>query len=212
MPSSTSDIVFATHRHPDLSAVRCKERFVRRAPDVGYVLYSVSRSIDESDGIRANRDDIEGAAIGRKTQPVHQQLALIKRTETGRRLVTEMDAAEELVVRWIGNRDSVRILVRRVNAVAMSDRYFGGVNSERCLARASIAPTDKNCRGEQNSHNRSAFHITLPCSRRKTGGIWSVLPSRRHLVRCWRRRRQRLAKRQPHCNNLLLLGHYDFLA
>ena len=43
------------------------------------------------EGDRADRDDVEGAAIWRKAQPVHQQLALVKRTETGRRLVTEMD-------------------------------------------------------------------------------------------------------------------------
>ena len=143
-----SNIVFATHRHPDLSAVWCKERFVRRAPDIGYVLYGGGRSIDESDGIRADRDDVDGAAIWRKAQPMHKQLALIKRTETGRRRVTEMDAAEQPVVRRIGNRDSVRVLLRRVNAVHMTDPYFGGGNSERRLARASIPPADKGCRGE----------------------------------------------------------------
>ena|SRR5271165_4667683 len=142
------DIVFPTHRHPDFCAVRCKERFVRRAPDVGYVLYRVGRSIDESDGIRADRDDVDGAAIGRKAQSVHQQLARIKRTETGRRLVAEMDRTEELVVRWIGNRDSVRVLVRRVNAVAMSDRYFWCSDSKRRLTRPSMPAADKSCRGE----------------------------------------------------------------
>jgi hypothetical protein len=48
---------------------------------------------DERDGIRAYRDDVDGAAIWRKVQPMHQQLALIKRTETGRRRITEMDAS-----------------------------------------------------------------------------------------------------------------------
>src|SRR5580700_9804625 len=82
-----------------------------------------------------------------------------------------MDAAEKPVVRWIGNRDGVRVLLRRVNAIAMSDRYFGSGNSERRLARASIAPADKGCRGEQNSDDRTAFHLTVPCLGWKSAGI-----------------------------------------
>src|SRR5260370_16629850 len=143
---------------------------------------------------------------------MHKQLALVKRTETGRRRVSEMDAGEKPVVRWIGNRDGVRVLLRRVNAIAMSDRYFGSGNSERRLARASIAPADKGCRGEQNSDDRTAFHLTVPCLGWKSGGICLVLPSRWHFVWCWRRQRQRLAERPPHCNKLLRLPHDNFLA
>jgi hypothetical protein len=83
--------------------------------------------------IRAYRDDADGAASWRKAQPVRQQLARVKLTETGRRCVTQIDKAEELVVGWIGNRDSVRVLIRRANAIAMTDRDIRSGNSERRL-------------------------------------------------------------------------------
>src|ERR1700761_8066389 len=49
---------------------------------------------------------------------------------------------------------------------------------------------------------------SLPC---KSAGICLVSPRKRYLVGCRRRRRQRLAKGQPHRRNLLLLGDDDFL-
>src|SRR5256885_4481883 len=61
--------------------------FVRRAPDISYVLYTIGRGIDEVYGVRADGDNGNGAMIGRKPHPVHQQLALIERTEIGRQRI-----------------------------------------------------------------------------------------------------------------------------
>ena len=107
---------------------------MRRAPDIGDVLDGVGRGIDEIHGIRADRDHGNGAMIGRKSHAVHQQLAPIERTETGRQRIAEPDHAEQLVVDGIGDRDRVRELLRGVDAIAMADRDVGIGGSARDLS------------------------------------------------------------------------------
>ena len=93
-----SDVVLAPDDDPDLLAVRGKERFVRRAPDVSDVLDRVGRGVDEVHGIRADRDHRDGSMIRREPKAMHQQLTAVKRTEIGRQRIAEPNNAEQFVV------------------------------------------------------------------------------------------------------------------
>src|SRR4029077_16657341 len=135
----------------NLPAIPRKERFVRRAPDISYVLYTIGRGIDEVYGVRADGDNGHGAMIGRKPHAVHQQLAFIERTEIGRQRIAKTDGAKELVVDGIGDGDSVRVLFGRVDAVLMADGNIGIGSGRRSLPSDSMACADESCCEQQGS-------------------------------------------------------------
>ena len=56
---------------------------------------------------------------------MHQQLTLIEWTEIGRERITKANGANELIVDGIGDGDSVRVLLRRVDAVLMTNGNVG---------------------------------------------------------------------------------------
>ena len=64
------DVVLATDGHPDLLAVWRKERFMRRASDIGDVFDGIGCRIDEGHGIRGDRDDQQGCD-DRARSPCH---------------------------------------------------------------------------------------------------------------------------------------------
>src|SRR5260370_4348073 len=111
------DVVLAADGDPNLTAIHRIERLVRGAPDISYVLYTIGRGIDEVHRIRADGDNGNGAVIGRKPHPVHQQLALIERTGIVRQRIGKTDGAKELVVDGIADGDSVRVLFGGVYAI-----------------------------------------------------------------------------------------------
>ena len=49
--------------------------------------------------------------IRRKLHAVHQQLALVERTEIGRKRIAKVDGAEQFIVDGIGDGQSVRALI-----------------------------------------------------------------------------------------------------
>ena len=97
-------MVLAAHGDPNLFAIRREEGLVRRPPDIRDVLHRVGRGVDERDRVRADRDDGEGATIGRETHAVHQQLPPIERTQVRRRRVAQPDDTEEDIEREIRHR------------------------------------------------------------------------------------------------------------
>ena len=62
---------------------------------------------------------------GEIAHAVDQHLALVERAEIAGLGIAEPDHAEQLVVDGIGDRDRVRKLFRRVDAVVMADRNVG---------------------------------------------------------------------------------------
>jgi hypothetical protein len=116
---------------------------VRRATDIRYVLHTIGRSIDEVHRVRTDRDNSDGAMIGRKPHAVHQQLTLIERTETARQWIAKTDGAKQLVVDGIGDRDSVRVLFGGVDAVLMADGNIGIGSGRWSLSSDSMACADE---------------------------------------------------------------------
>src|SRR5438128_178546 len=92
---------------------------------------------------------------------MHQQLAGVKRAETGRQRVAEVDGTDELVVDGIGDRDGVRELLRRIDPVAMADRYIGIGRCRRRLSCPAISYADETSRNKQGYQNRITFHVRL---------------------------------------------------
>src|SRR5262249_28673917 len=102
--------------------------------------------------------------IRREPHAVHQQLALVERTEIGRQRIAKADGANELVVDGIGDRDSVRVLFSGVDAILMADgnvRVGRGAGSLSC---SGIADGDESGRKQQNKNRRTACHSTAPYS------------------------------------------------
>jgi hypothetical protein len=54
--------------------------------------------------------------IRRKLHAVHQQLALVERTEIGRKRIAKVDGAEQFIVDGIGDGHSVRVLLGGIDA------------------------------------------------------------------------------------------------
>ena len=103
------------------------------------MLHTVGRGIDEDNRIRADGDNRDGAMIRRKPHAVHQQLALIERTEICRQRLAKTDGANELVVDGIGDGDGVRVLFSRVDAILMADGNIGVGRGRGSLSRKGIA-------------------------------------------------------------------------
>src|SRR6201994_353814 len=87
-------VVFAADANPHFLAVGRKERLVRRATDIGDVLDRICCRIDEGDGVRADRHDVEGAVIGREAHAVHQQLPLVEWAQVRRHRLSQANDAE----------------------------------------------------------------------------------------------------------------------
>src|SRR6266446_4517632 len=156
------DVVLAADGNPHFFAIHRKERFVRRAPNISYVLYTIGRGIDEVHRIRTNCDNRDSAMIRRKPHAVHQQLALIERTEIGRQRIAKTDGANELVVDGIGDGDRVRVLFGGVDAILMADGNIGIGRGRGSLSGDGIVYTDKTCRNQQNGQCYVVSHITAP--------------------------------------------------
>ena len=145
------DVVLAADDHPYLTAIRRIERFVRRATDISYVLHTIGRSIDEVHRVRTDRDNSDGAMIGRKPHAVHQQLALVERTEIGRQRIAKADGANELVVDGIGDGNGVRELFGGIDSILMADGNVGIGSGRGRLSGGGVAGTDKTCRERENN-------------------------------------------------------------
>src|SRR5262249_11556782 len=139
-----------------------EEGLVWRAPEVSNVLDGVGRGVDETHGVRADRNDRNGAMIGRKSQAVHQQLAPIEGTEASRQRIAKPNHTEKLVVDGVSDRNRVRELLRGVDAIAMTDRDVRIGGSTRDLPGRGALRATENCRGQESCQPSGAFHITAP--------------------------------------------------
>jgi hypothetical protein len=120
------------------------------------VLHTIGRGIDEVHRIRTDGDNGDGAMIRRNPHPVHQQLALVERTEIGRQRIAKADGANELVVDGIGDGDGVRVLFSGVDAILVADGNIGVGRGRRSLSGEGIADTDKTCCNQQNGQ----YHVS----------------------------------------------------
>src|SRR6516164_3603063 len=120
--------------------------------------------MDENHRIRADGDDREGAMIRRNPHAVHQQLALVERTETGRRWIAKVDGAKEFAINGIGDGDGVRVLLSGVDAVLMADGNIGVGRGAGSLPGKGIADAGDACRDQQNRQDYVALHVTAPSS------------------------------------------------
>jgi len=59
--------------------------------------YLVCRRIDERDGIRANGDGHKRAVVGRKAEPVDEQLADIERAQRAGHGIAQPNDAEQFI-------------------------------------------------------------------------------------------------------------------
>ena len=89
--------------------------------------------------------------IRRKLHAVHQQLALVERTEIGRKRIAKVDGAEQFIVDGIGDGHSVRVLLGGIDAIAMADRNIGVGRGRRSLPSEGVASTDGSCREPQSN-------------------------------------------------------------
>jgi hypothetical protein len=135
---------------------------VWRAPDVSDMLDGVGRGVDETHGIRSDRDHRNGAMVGRKSQAVHQQLAPIEGAEAGRQRIAKPNHTEKLVVDGVGDRNRVRELLRGVDAIAMTDRDVRIGGSTRDLPGRGALRATENCRSQESCQTSAALHITAP--------------------------------------------------
>src|SRR5258708_32607671 len=159
------DVVLAADGNPHFFAIHRIERFMWGAPNISNVLHAIGRGIDEVHRIRTNCNNRDSAMIRRKPHAVHQQLALVKRTEIGRQRIAKADGANELVVDRIGDGDRVRVLFGGVDAILMADGNIGVGRGRGSLSGEGIADTDKTCRNQQNAEDYVVTHITAPLSR-----------------------------------------------
>src|SRR5260370_3127791 len=98
----------------------------------------------------------------RKPHAVHQQLALIERTEIGRQRIAKTNGAKELVVDGVGDGDSIRVLFGGVDAVLMADGNIGIGSGRRSLSGDSMACADESCCEQQSSQYQAALHLPAP--------------------------------------------------
>ena len=73
------DVILAAHGDPDFAAIGREERLMRRAAEIGGVLYRVGRGIDEGHRVRTDRDHRQRRVIERKAHAMDQHLALVER-------------------------------------------------------------------------------------------------------------------------------------
>jgi hypothetical protein len=71
------DIIFTADGDPDFLAIGREKSLVRRAADISDVLHRICRRVDETDGIRSDRDNGERVTVGREAHAVHQDLSLV---------------------------------------------------------------------------------------------------------------------------------------
>ena len=93
---------------------------------------------------------------------MHQQLPVVERTQIAWRGVTQADDAEKGVARRIRDRDGVRELLCRVDAVMMADRHvrrgrrIGGLASPRRLDGRERRS------GQHYAYEEGASHFRAP--------------------------------------------------
>lgn len=112
------DVVLSAHHGPDLPAVAREEGLVRRAADVSHALDLVGRRVDEGHRVRAVGNDDQRAVVGRETEAVNVDLALVDRRQHVGALVAQLDLAEQCVGVRVDHRHRVGVLVCGVDAVA----------------------------------------------------------------------------------------------
>ena len=100
--------------------------------------------------------------IRREAHTMHQQLSTVERTQIPRRRVAQTDDAHERVAGRVSDRDGVRELLGRVDAIAMADRHIGVGARARGLSRPGRLDDRKGCGGQRYAEEEDAFHFGTP--------------------------------------------------
>ena len=93
------------------------------------------------DGVGADRDDRERSMVGRKAQPMNEELATIQRTQGGRNGIAKADDAEQPIIGGVDDGNRVRELFCSVYTVAIAYRYVGGAGATALARRVRTATT-----------------------------------------------------------------------
>src|SRR6516164_11624305 len=103
---------------------------------------------------------------------MHQQLALVERTQVRRQRIAQVDGADERVAGGIGDGDGVRELLGGKDAVAMAYRYVGIARGRRSLSGAGTVRARKSRRSQQRRQQQAGFHLKSPSSPATVRSPW----------------------------------------
>ena len=98
---------------------------MRRPADIGGVLDGVGCRIDEGDGVRPDRDNDNGAVVGREAHAMHQDLPIVERAEIRRLRLPQPNDPEQRVVGRVGDRHRVGELLGGIDTVLVAHWDIG---------------------------------------------------------------------------------------